>query len=193
MNFLAHCFLSCGQEEWLVGNFLADYIGNSPLEQYPAGVQKGILLHRKIDSYTDVHPEVLSGVRRLYSNHHKYAPVVIDVFYDYLLSQNWELYSGQLLREFTQSTYKILMAHLEWMPSHLKKNLPLMIADDWLMSYGTKKGLAYTFSRLRNRLSRPEHLEGVMDSLERDMDLLNAEFNRFFPDVIAYVQESCPC
>lgn len=193
MNFLAHCFLSCGQEEWLVGNFLADYIGNSPLDQYPAGVQEGILLHRKIDTYTDAHPEVLSGVRRLYPYHRKYAPVVIDVFYDYLLSQNWELYSDQLLREFTQSTYKILMEHIEWMPPNLKKNLPLMVADDWLISYGNKKGLAYTFSRLRNRLSRPEHLEGVMDSLERDIDLLNAEFNRFFPDVIAYVQKSCPC
>ena len=193
MNFLAHMFLSCDQEALLVGNFLADYVKNKELEQYAEGVRNGIILHRKIDSYTDNHPEVLNGVRRLYSHHSKYAAVIVDVWYDYLLAQNWERYSDQSLESFTQSVYNILNAHLSIMPAKMQGFVPQMIADNWLMGYGQLEGIAYTFERMRRRLSKPEYLDGVMESMKRDLPLLEEEFKRFFPDVIAYVQQECIC
>lgn len=193
MNFLAHCFLSCNEEERLVGNFLADYIGNSPLDDYPAGIEEGVILHRKIDSYTDQHPEVLKGVRRLYGAHHKYAPVVVDILYDYMLAYNWSRYSDQSLDEFAKNTYASLEKYLPYMPARLKRSLPLMIADNWLMNYGTKEGLRFTFGKLQQRVSKPEHLAGAVDSLERDFELLDVEFNLFFPDIIRYVKEECFC
>jgi acyl carrier protein phosphodiesterase len=193
MNFLAHCFLSCDVEERLVGNFLADYIGNSPLDAYPAGVEEGVILHRKIDAYTDSHPEVLKGVRRMYADHRKYAPVVVDILYDYILTYNWSRYSDQPLVEFTKNTYVSLEKYLPYMPARLQRSLPLMIADNWLMNYGTKEGLRFTFGKLQQRVSKPAHLAGAVDSLERDFELLNQEFNLFFPDVIHYVNKECVC
>jgi len=187
MNFLAHCFLSGSNEQHLVGNFLGDYIGNRPLKQYAAGIQEGILLHRKIDTFTDAHPQVLKGVRRLYPYHHKYSAVVIDIFYDFLLAHNWSKYSDQPLAEYTQQTYKILLEYIEIMPARLQKNLPLMVADDWLRNYGTRMGLENTFRRLQGRVSKPSHLSNTLDSLDRDFTNLNEEFNRFFPDIIEYV------
>ena len=59
MNFLAHIFLSCGSEDLLIGNFIADFISNKEVNQYDPEVQKGIQLHREIDSYTDNHPVCL--------------------------------------------------------------------------------------------------------------------------------------
>lgn len=191
MNFLAHCFLSCESEELLVGNFLTDYIGNMPITGYTQGVQDGILMHRKIDTYTDSHPEVLKGTRRLYPYHHKYAPVVIDIFYDYLLAQNWEKYSDMPLEAFTQATYRSLEKYQDIMPERLQQRLPLMIKDDWLYRYGTEGGIKYTFSRVQKRISKPTHLDGAWESLQRDYDQLNEEFNLFFPDIIQYVQAYC--
>jgi acyl carrier protein phosphodiesterase len=188
MNFLAHCFLSGDEDELMVGNFLADYIGNRPLDQYPAGVQKGVLLHREIDAYTDAHPEVLKGVRRLYPYHHKYSTVIIDILYDYLLVHNWATYSVQPVKEYTQATYKVLLSYIQIMPARLQKNLPLMVADDWLFRYGTMDGLDDTFARLKRRVSKPEHFEGVLESLQRDFRLLNKEFNLFFPDLLDRVR-----
>jgi acyl carrier protein phosphodiesterase len=193
MNFLAHCFLSCGHEERLVGNFLTDYIGNMPITGYPQGIQDGILLHRKIDTFTDSHPEVLKGTRRLYPYHHKYAPVVIDIFYDYLLSQNWTQYSNIPLEDFTQATYRTLEKYRHLMPERLQKRLPLMIKDDWLYGYSTEYGIKYTFSRLQKRVSRPSHLDGAWQSLHRDYAALDEEFNVFFPDIVRFVQEVCFC
>lgn len=193
MNFLAHLFLSCDSEDLLLGNFLADYVDNATVREYPAPIQDGVQLHRKIDAYTDTHPEVLSGVRRLYDKHGKYAPVVVDVFYDYFLAINWPAYSEQPLAEFTQGVYRILEKHIDMMPPPLQRRLPLMIADDWLQAYGSHNGIDYTFYRMQQRVSRPEYLEGALDSLIRDFEPLNLEFNRFFPDVIGFVKGECLC
>lgn len=191
MNFLAHCFLSCDKEELLVGNFMADYLRNREVAQYSPEIQAGITLHRRIDTFTDVHPEVLKGVRRLYPHHRKYAPVVIDIFYDFLLCANWHRYRSEPLPAFTQRTYGVLQRYLPLMPPRLQQHLPSMIAADWLQSYGTEEGLAYTFERLQHRVSRPEQLTGAVDSLRRDYRLLNEEFNTFFPDVVEFV--ACGC
>ena len=189
MNFLAHFFLSCGDENLMLGNFLADYVSNATVRDYPAAIQEGVQLHRKIDSYTDTHPEVLRGVRRLYSRHGKYAPVLVDVFYDYFLAINWGAYSGQPFDAFTQKAYRVLEQNMDLMPEGLQQRLPLMIADDWLKAYGSHNGIDYTFYRMKRRVSRPEYLEGALDSLIRDFEALNGEFNRFFPDVIGFVRE----
>lgn len=184
MNFLAHCFLARHREEWLLGSFLADYLKNAAIRNLPEAVQEGVWLHRRIDTYTDRHPEVLNGVRRLYSAHGKYAPVVVDVFYDYFLSINWGLYSDEPLADFAQGVYAVLRKNAASMPLRLQENLPLMIANDWLQSYRTIGGIAYAFERMKRRASRPEQFDGVIDSLLRDHDKLNEEFKRFFPEVM---------
>ena len=191
MNFLAHFFLSCEREELLIGNFLADYLNNKQLRQYPEPIQEGVRLHRAIDTYTDNHPEVLKGVRRLYGPHGKYAPVIVDVYYDYLLSVNWQRYSDKPLAEFTQDIYRTLEENMDLMPPGLRQHLPQMIADDWLRAYGTHNGLAIAFRRMKARVSRPEYLDGVLESLVLHFEELNEEFNNFFPEVVEYVRCEC--
>ena len=187
MNYLAHFFLSADDEALMLGNFLADYLNNAQVEQLPPLVQAGVRLHRQIDSFTDQHPEVRKGVRRLYKRHSKYAPVLIDVFYDYLLSLNWNTYSQQPLADFIQQTYAALQRHHSLIPQPVHGHLPNMIADNWLETYSTHNGIAYVLRRMRPRLSRPELFDGALDSLAADFYLLNEEFNRFFPDIMAFV------
>jgi acyl carrier protein phosphodiesterase len=184
MNFLAHCFLARHREEWLLGSFLADYLKNAAIRSLPEAVQEGVRLHRRIDTYTDRHPEVLKGVRRLYPAHGKYAPVVVDIFYDYFLAINWARYTDEPLADFAQGVYVVLQKNAADMPPRLQENLSLMIASDWLQSYRTTGGIAYAFERMKKRASRPEQFDGVMDSLSRDHDKLNEEFKRFFPEVM---------
>ena len=189
MNFLAHLYLSGDNEEILIGNFIGDFIKNKEVQNYSIGIQKGIKLHRQIDSYTDAHPMVKKGTQRLQKYHHKYSPVIVDVFYDYLLANNWEKYSDQSLDNFCESIYSILEKRIDDLPKKLQKRLPLMIEHKWLQSYKTEKGIRYTFLRLQERLSKPEHLENVVDNLLKFENEFAEEFNSFFPDLIKYVQE----
>ena len=56
MNYLAHIYLSGTHMELRFGNFIADAVPGKQYAVYAKGVQKGILLHRAIDTFTDQHP-----------------------------------------------------------------------------------------------------------------------------------------
>ncbi|MEL6866935.1 MAG: ACP phosphodiesterase [Bacteroidota bacterium] len=191
MNFLAHLFLSCKNEGLLIGNMIADFIRNKEVEQYSEDIQKGIFLHRQIDSYTDNHPLVRQGTRRLIPRHRKYAPVVIDIFYDYLLANNWERYSDVSLQEFADATYATLNKHIDLMPPRLRKRLPVMIEGNWLVAYGGRSGLQFTFEKMEQRTRFPSQFSTAMNDLMADLSLYEEEFNQFFPDVIGFVNEQC--
>ena len=184
MNFLAHFFLSGDNDHLRVGNFLGDYLNNAQVNELPSEIQKGVALHRIIDTYTDQLPEVLKGVRRMYSKHSKYASVIIDVFYDYFLALNWSKYSDQPMQEFIDEVYGSLNRFHHLMPEPVHTYVPQMIADNWLETYATHNGIAYVFKRMRHRVSRPGLLEGALDTMIEHFEPLNTEFNQFFPDVI---------
>lgn len=187
MNFLAHLFLTHDNEGLSIGNFIGDYVRNRELPSYPEAVQRGVWLHRRIDTYTDNHPLVRESLQLLRPAHGKYAGVVWDVLSDALLSHRWERFCDQPLREFTSDMYRILERNLHLMPEGLQRRLPLMIADDWLMQYQHEHGIAFTLSRLQRMASRPEFLEGGVESLRQHYAELERRFAAFFPEVIEYV------
>lgn len=189
MNFLAHFLLAQAKDGWIIGNYLADFTKGSDLSAFPQEIQDGIRLHRSIDRYTDQHPEVLKGVRRLYARHSKYAPVLVDIYYDYILSRNWETYAERSLRDFTLEIYKVLKNNIQYLPDPLNRRFGMMYADDWLMKYSQLDGIRDTFRRMQEfRVSKPELLEGAVDSLQSHYNDLNREFNLFFPDLQAHVR-----
>ncbi len=191
MNFLAHLFLSCENEDLIVGNIIADFIRNKEVKNYSEAVQQGIGLHRLIDSYTDNHPIVRQGTKRLHPNHHKYAPVVIDIFYDHLLAHNWERYSDKTLEVFAKEVYDVLTKRMYDMPEKLQKRLPAMIQHNWLLGYKSKEGLNFVFEKMEERSSFASKFGEAVYDLEQDFELYNEEFNAFFPDIIREVKSYC--
>lgn len=193
LNYLAHLLLSCDEEELLVGNFLGDHVSNADLPEFSAGIQRGVRLHRAIDTYMDNHPVVRQGIHRLHARHGKYAGVVMDVLYDYLLAEQWDTFGVGTLQQFADQTYAVLLRHQPAMPERVQAFLPRMVADNWLVQYGTRAGVAFTFSRLQRRISQPQFLEDALLSLDEHKAALSAEFALFFPDMRTEVQRFCGC
>lgn len=193
MNYLAHLFLSCQDDDLMIGNFIADSIRNKEVANYPLSIQQGILLHRKIDSFTDTHPIVKQGTRRLHPQHHKYSPVVIDVFFDNLLANNWALYASESLSDFAHRMYQVLLDRQTDLPLKMQKYVPNMIENDWLQKYGTWEGLQYTFERMDQRTKFPSNFANAVSHLQADYEIYNQEFNLFFPDVIEMTIDFCGC
>ena len=185
MNFLAHFVLTGPEEHLITGNFLGDFLSNREVVQLPELLQEGVRLHRRIDTFTDQHPAVLQSVRLLRPIHRKYAPVLLDVFHDYILANHWERYSAISLPDYTAGIYKVLLKYIHLMPDYLQERLPRMIADDWLVSYGTLDGLHFTFSRLKLRSSQPAFFDQAVESLQQHYDQLVADFHVFFPEALA--------
>ena len=55
VNYLAHIYLSFDNKPRAVGNFIADAVKGKQYLKYPDEIQKGIQLHRAIDTFTDQH------------------------------------------------------------------------------------------------------------------------------------------
>jgi len=53
----------------MIGNFIADHIKGNHYKEYSNEIQKGIFLHREIDTYTDTHPIVRKSKRRLHKRY----------------------------------------------------------------------------------------------------------------------------
>lgn len=192
MNYLAHMLLSFDKPDLITGNFLADMISNKDVQTYPEGIRKGVFIHRQIDTFTDDHPQVLKGVRRLYEKHSKYASVLIDIFYDYILTLNWSKYSDESMQVFADRIYSVLQLNASIMPERVQRHLKGMVDGNWLLSYANLGGIQYAIDRMKRRASKPELFDGAIESLEKDLDLLNEEFNLFFPEITTYIKKQLP-
>ena len=188
MNFLAHLKLSGDHEHIMLGNFIADHIRGNKIEKFPKEVVDGIMLHRKIDYYTDHHPEFMKTRARLHTKYHKYAGVIADIFYDHFLAKNWDNYSDFYLSSFTSYSYGILLRNYSLLPSKTKKILPFIIMQNWLTSYAKMEGLRRSFQIMARRANYKSNMEFVVDDLIDDYELYEAEFKAFFPDIASYCQ-----
>ena len=82
MNFLAHIYLSGDDKAITIGNFIADGIRGNDYKKFPKNIQTGILLHRRIDTFTDAHKTVRQSTKRLHKNYSHYSGVIVDILYD---------------------------------------------------------------------------------------------------------------
>jgi acyl carrier protein phosphodiesterase len=186
MNFLAHIYLSGDDEGITLGNFIADGIKGKKYLKYPPKIQKGILLHRAIDTYTDSHPTVRQSTKRLHKNYGHYSGVIVDILYDHFLAKNWKKYHPQPLDEYVNEFYDLLRDNFEILPSRIKRMMPYMITDNWLLSYASVKGISTILSQMNVRTKNKSRMNLAVLELEEFYDEFEAEFTDFFEDMIAY-------
>lgn len=183
MNFLAHIFLSQNNDKVKIGNFIADSVRGNNYTDFDPEVQKGILLHRHIDTFTDAHPIFRSGTKRLHSRYHHYAGVILDVFYDHFLARNWSKYSSVPLREHNHQFYDLLEKNLDWMPERIEKILPIMRKQDWLTTYATICGISEILFQMDRRTKLVSKMQFAPEELEEFYDEYEGEFFEFFEEL----------
>ena len=188
MNFLAHLYLSGDNDELKIGNFIADGIHGKPYE-FPPGVQNGIVLHRAIDSYTDVHPVFRRGTKRLHAAYHHYAGVIMDIFYDHFLAKNWAKYSDASLEDYATGVYKLLQDNYNLLPERSKGMLPHMVEHNWLVTYASIAGIERTLGQMDRRTKNASRMRYSGKELVEFYTEFEAEFTEFFEDIQAYVKE----
>ena len=191
MNYLAHMYLSCSDEDLIIGNMLVDMMNIKRLRELPEQYHKGFELHRLIDSYTDDHPAVKEATLKLRENHRKYAPVVIDIFYDYVLSLEWERYSGEDIQDFCNGIYEILKKHLPNLPEDIVSRLERMIASNFLMTCSSPEAIRGVFNIVDRRARFTNSFSLATDDLLEDYDYFRDNFFKFFPDMIEQAGTYC--
>lgn len=189
MNFLAHLFLSGSDPMVRIGNFIGDHVKGRMHQNYAPGIQKGILLHRKIDRFTDVHPLVKQSAARLSAKYGRYSGIVMDVFYDFFLANNWSLYTDEPLHQYVSGVHRLLMVNYFKLPAEVKRILPFMVKSRRLESYATYQGIERSLSIMSNYSSLPDQTQWAMVQLRHHHDLFNEEFLLFFDELRAMVKD----
>ncbi|MCO6497417.1 MAG: DUF479 domain-containing protein [Chitinophagaceae bacterium] len=191
MNFLAHAYLSFGEGAILAGNMISDFVKGKKKFDYSEGIQKGIALHRMIDTFTDEHPATAEAKAFFRKDYRLYAGAFVDVVYDHFLANDRSIFtSEEALYEFTQGTYALLDNFKESFPPVFSYMFGYMKKDNWLYNYKTKEGVRKSFGGLVRRAEFMDDASMAADILDKNYTELQNCYNRFFSDVHAFAKQT---
>jgi acyl carrier protein phosphodiesterase len=183
MNFLAHIYLSGENDLIKIGNFMADGIRGKQFEHFPEDIQRGILLHRFIDTYTDSHDIFRQSTKRLHEKYHHYAGVIVDILYDHFLAKNWSNYSDEKLESFINRFYRSLHENYEILTERTQDIMPYMIQRNWLLSYRTVEGIHQILTQMDRRSKNASKMQFASEELKEFYTEFEQEFTAFFEDI----------
>lgn len=186
MNFLAHIYLSGENDLVKIGNFMADGIHGKHFDNFPLNIQKGIILHRAIDTFTDAHPVFRQSTKRLHANYHHYSGVIVDVFYDHFLAKNWTKYSDEKLDDFVERFYNSLTENHEFLTEKTKIIMPYMVKHNWLVSYKTVDGINRILTQMDSRTNNLSKMRFATTELLEFYLEFEKDFTDFFVDLRNY-------
>ncbi|WP_299162603.1 acyl carrier protein phosphodiesterase [uncultured Eudoraea sp.] len=189
MNFLAHIYLSFGDDEITIGNFIADSIRANKYKHLPDRIQKGILLHREIDTYTDSHPIPRVSSKRLHQNYSHYSRVIVDIFYDHFLAKNWKQYSDTPLDIYVDKFYDLLEDNFTILPDGTKRMIPYMISDNWLLNYAQMDGISRVLNGMNRRTNNKSKMNFAILDLEKNYEAFEVEFTAFFNELVVFSKQ----
>lgn len=188
LNYLGHLFLSGTDPLTITGNFMADAVKGRDLSRFPEAVQRGIRLHRAIDSFMDMHDAVRSGRERARDHSGRYAGVVMDLFYDHLLASAWSRWHAEQLPDFAQRMYAVIAENDGLLPEETRFMFGFMRERDWLSNYATIEGIGRSLHGLSMRVPKGVVMSGAEAVLAEHMDDYRREFDIFLPEIIVHTE-----
>lgn len=165
---------------------MADGIRGKKFENYHPDIQKGILMHREIDTFTDNHPIFKKSTKRLHDKYHHYSGIIVDIFYDHFLAKNWTKYSDEPLDVFVDNFYSSLKTNYDLLSERTKEIMPYMIEQNWLYNYRTTEGIARILIQMDNRIQNSSNMRFSIEDLLEFYNEFEEEFSAFFEELITF-------
>lgn len=191
MNYLAHAWLSFNDQEILMGNMLSDFVKGRQKFTYSEEVQKGIMLHRAIDEFTDAHPLTASAKQVFRPSLGLYAGAFTDIVYDHFLANDASENSEEGWRSFTAGTYSALKQYAKEnpVPERFARMLHYMDAENWLFNYRHRWCIENSFRGMAYRAKFLDDSSAAYAAFENNYAFLQECYNGFFPLLKAFAWE----
>lgn len=191
MNYLAHAVLSFGDPDITTGNMISDFVKGKKKLLFPTEVQRGIQLHRLIDSFTDQHP-VTKEARDLFRPAYRlYSGAFIDIVFDHFLANDKNEFPGAgNLLSFSRSVYGDLQDNHTLLPAGFASLLPHMQKQNWLFNYRLVTGIHKSFNGLIMRAKYIHQVEPAIAIFSKNYNELRHCYDLFFPELKQYALSS---
>ncbi len=191
MNYLAHAYLSFDEREILTGNIISDFVKGKTKYNYPEGIQKGIQLHRSIDTFTDNHPATAKAKSFFRPRYRLYSGAFVDVAYDHFLACDADQFiSYGNLENFSKHVYSSLEKYFDDMPPRFQLIFPHMKAHNWLYNYRLKEGIRKSFAGLAWRAVYLTESEIAFEIFNQYYNDLKDCYDEFFPDLKKFARDN---
>lgn len=192
MNYLAHIQLARHSSAAMLGALLGDFVfGRAGLAGWPPEVRIEILVHRRIDRFTDTFPAVEALRARFPQGRRRYAGIALDVFFDHCLARDWPRWCNEPLAALITRFHHALLAALDdpALPPRLRAIAPHMVEHAWLASYVERGNVDLAVKRIATRLSRHgDRLVACLDDLRAHEAEAEAAFAALFPALGPYAE-----
>lgn len=189
MNHLAHALLAGADEDVVLGSLLGDFVRGPVDGSLPAGVARGLRLHRAIDVFTDAHPQVTALRQGIAAPFRRYAGILLDVWFDHLLARDFARWSPQPLAAFSTALLALLQRRRTELPAAMRGFVTYMQHNGLPAAYADAAMVSRALAGVGTRLSRPNPLHAALPVLQDQSDRLQAGFDAFFPELVAFAQE----
>jgi acyl carrier protein phosphodiesterase len=187
MNYLGHIYLSGENELLMFGNFIADDVKGKKYLEYPSEVQKGILLHRTIDHFTDNNIHWKSIREMLRPVYQRYAGVACDLFVDHFLAVHWNSYSPYPLKVYSKWVHSVFLRNYSILPESVKGFLAYLIQHKRFVSYAEISGIEESLYIMSLRSSLPDKTAEVIQLLKDNYPEFEKHSSLFLKEVIQFV------
>lgn len=190
MNYLGHAVLSFGDPEVLVGNLFGDHVkGRLALDGYPAGIRKGIVLHRHIDEMVDKHPAIARAKLIFRDDYRLYSGAIIDTVMDHFLANDPAFFATQEdLAEFTRTVYEKAGSLAAFFPPGFAAYYPYMKQQDWLFNYRKLKGIEKSLHGLWRRAKYMPPTDKAFASFVVAYHQLSGCYYDFIGDIVKFAR-----
>ena len=189
MNFLAHAYLSFGHDEILAGNMVSDFVKGKSKFDYPAGIQKGISLHRSIDAFTDTHEATRRGMQLFRPAYRLYSGAILDVLYDHFLACDESIFPGPSLARFAEDVYRSLEQQAHLLPARFRHMFFYMRTENWLLHYKERAGIHKSLGGLIRRAVYLTESDTAFGLFETNYVFLEQCYREFIADVKEYAKQ----
>ena len=185
MNFLAHLHLAGDDEGLRMGALLGDFTrGQRALRKYPQDMQRGIVMHRFVDSMTDDQQAVKALREKIRKPFRRFAGIIIDVAMDHELALRWDDYSDVTLEEFDRDVRVMLCRHRALVPSRLLSFMDYADRRGLFAAYRAEAEVLHSLKGLGRRFMRANPLHRVGEIWPE----LKPEFSRCFDSAYPEIQ-----
>ena len=190
VNYLAHLRLAEDTAQSRTGNIMGDFRKFLNGQELPGEVYAGIENHQRVDRFTDNHPLVLESKTLFSSRRRRFAGIMLDVVFDHFLIRYWNDYYEDRPEEFIQQSYADLRSMRNIMPPRMKHVVSMMSDHDWLGSYRHLENVGRALDGISSRIRFENTFSGALEELEKHYLQLETNFQGFYPELVAHIEES---
>ncbi|HWJ92756.1 MAG TPA: ACP phosphodiesterase [Flavisolibacter sp.] len=189
MNYLAHAYLSFNDPQILAGNMISDYVKGRAQFSFSGKIQKGIMLHREIDQFTDTHPATKKAKEIFRPAYRLYSGAIMDVLYDHFLANDGTEFTPASLKDFAARTYRQLELQAADLPINFLQVFTYMKTYDWLYNYRSLDGMSRSLAGLVRRSAYLSESATAYNLFTEHYVFLNGCYHEFFQDVKQFAKD----